>query len=254
MIAGGSQQLRLFRRAIRDGATLEQACAATGDVITPAEGRFYIAQDSKTPPPPEAFQLLFHPDARAAASQPQEAPMASAANMKENGEGAGISGEYKRPDAARAFEIYDKQIAPKKAKMDTIKGDLSQPYQDIKDEAHFPRKVLNFITSIEDEEEAKRDHLLLALSEGLRHRKLFIPDDLVSRADGTSGNGIVPGGTAPRLRLATLPMGIPSDGSETDLADAAGPDDDDEAAGLDDFEEASEEELAAQADRKGRKR
>lgn len=58
--SGGSQQLRQFRRAIRDGATLEEACAATGNIITPAEGKIYLAADAKNPPPPEAFELLGH--------------------------------------------------------------------------------------------------------------------------------------------------------------------------------------------------
>jgi len=57
---GGSQQLRQFRRAIRYGATLEEACAATGNIITPTEGKIYLAADAKNPPPPEAFELLGH--------------------------------------------------------------------------------------------------------------------------------------------------------------------------------------------------
>ena len=34
--------------------------------------------------------------------------------------------EYKRPDAAKAFEIYDKQIKPKKAHISTLTGELLQ--------------------------------------------------------------------------------------------------------------------------------
>lgn len=101
--------------------------------------------------------------------------------------------EYKRPDAAKAFDIYDKQIAPKLTHLNTLKGDLSQPYDDIKQHANFPRKILNFIVGIENEEdEAKRDHFLLALAEGLRHRNLFLPRDLVTMANGEDGDDIVP--------------------------------------------------------------
>lgn len=136
------------------------------------------------------------------------------------------STEYKRPDAAKAFDIYDKQIAPKLTHLATLKGDLSQPYDDIKQHANFPRSVLNFIVKLESEEDdAKRDHMLLALGEGLRHRKLFIPRDLVTMAEGNDGDDIVPTGEREDDMLATL-------------------DDDD-----DDFE-ASETELAAQAGRK----
>jgi len=56
----GSQQLRTFRRAIRDGATLEDACAATGNLIDPAEGKLWLAADAKNPPPPEAYELIGH--------------------------------------------------------------------------------------------------------------------------------------------------------------------------------------------------
>ena len=103
------------------------------------------------------------------------------------------STEYKRPDAAKAFDIYDKQIAPKLTHLSTLKGDLSQPYDDIKQHANFPRKVLNFIIGLENEEDdSKRDHLLLALAEGLKHRQLFLPRDLVTMADGEDGGDIVP--------------------------------------------------------------
>lgn len=141
------------------------------------------------------------------------------------------SGEYQRPDAAKAFDIYDKQIAPKLTHLSTLKGDLSQPYDDIKQHAHFPRKVLNFIIGLENEEDdAKRDHLLLALAEGLRHRKLFIPRDLVTMAEGVDEDDIVPAG-------------------EREDDDLLIDEDDDDDDGF----EASEVELAAQAGRGSKK-
>lgn len=234
MSVGGSQQLRLFRRAIRDGATLEEACAASGTlengqpIISLAEGRIYLAADAKNPPPPEAFELI--------GPTGKETAMAATAQQEpQNG------GEYKRPDAAKAFDIYDKQIKPKLTKIDTARGELSQPWQDIKEHAHFPRPVMNFLISLENiEDEAKRDHYLLALSDGLQHRKLFLPRDLVTMADGNDGAEIVQLGNRKKPQLATLPLGVPSDGTESDLA---------EAGEGDDFEEASDDELAAQRDR-----
>jgi hypothetical protein len=137
-------------------------------------------------------------------------------------EGGGVTGEYQRPDAAKAFEIYDKYIAPKKAAISTLTGDCSQPWQDIKKVAHFPRSVMNFLLALENiDDDAKRDHHLLALSSGLAHRKLFLPRDLVTMADGEDGGDVVPTGERPRMKLV----------------------------GIDDDFEASEEELAAQAHR-----
>lgn len=166
----------------------------------------------------------------------------AAAAKKEDGEGAGVTNEYKRPDAAKAFEIYDKQIKPKLTKIDTARGECSQPWQDIKEHAHFPRPVMNFIIAMENiEDDAKRDHFLLALSAGLEVRKLFLPRDLVTMANGEDGGSVIPFGERQRPQLATLQ---PSDGTEEDLADAGFDDDDD-------FTEATPEELAAQEGRGG---
>ena len=239
----GSQQLRIFRRAIREGATLEEACEATGPGgINLDEGRIHLARDQRNPPPPEAYDLIEAPAAK-------EPAMAAAAKQNEPDNG----GEYKRPDAAKAFDVYDKQIKPKLTKIDTARGECSQPWQDIKEHAHFPRQVMNFIIALENiDDDAKRDHFLLALSSGLQERQLFLPRDLVTMANGEDGGNVIPMGERQRPQLATLagdpnlPMGVPSDGSETDLADAAGEDEP--------FEEASEEELAGQAQRPSNQR
>jgi len=179
--------------------------------------------------------------------------MASAAK-KEDGEGAGVSGEYKRPDAEAALKIYREEIAPKNAHISTIKGDLSEPYKRIKDKCHFPRKVLDFLMQLDDMEDAKRDHWLLALHSGLGELKLKLPSDLVTMAQGEDGGSVIPFGERQKPQLATLAgdpnlkMGVESDGTETDLADAG---DDDDVAN-DEFDEATEEELAGQDGRPDR--
>jgi hypothetical protein len=153
----------------------------------------------------------------------------AAAAKKQDGEGAGISGEYKRPDAAAAIKIYREEIAPKEAHMATIKGDLSEPRKRMKDDCHMPRKVFDFAVKLADLEDAKRDHWLLALRGLFAELKLFMPRDLVTMADGDDGNEIIPTGERAKPKLATL-GGKPA---------------------ADDFE-ASEEELAQQEGRKRR--
>lgn len=55
-MTGGSQQLRRFRRAIRNGDTLEEAALAAG--ISLGEARMHFEADQRDPPPPEAFELI----------------------------------------------------------------------------------------------------------------------------------------------------------------------------------------------------
>jgi len=57
-MTGGSQQLRRYRIARRDGATVHTACVEAG--ISISEARLIEAEDLKNPPPAEAFELLGH--------------------------------------------------------------------------------------------------------------------------------------------------------------------------------------------------
>lgn len=161
--------------------------------------------------------------------------MATAAKHDDDDDTGGISGEYKRPDARTAIKIYKQEIAPKKEHLATIMGDLSDPYARIKDECNFPRTVLDLLFKLKGMEDAKRDHYLLALNLGLSELNITMPRDLVTMAEGTDGGDVIPIGSR---KTASMPT-IPSDGSETDLADAAD----------DDFTEATEDELAAQTGR-----
>lgn len=149
----------------------------------------------------------------------------------DDGTGGGVNGEYKRPDAEKALEIFESEIAPKQAHMATIKGDLSDPYKRIKDDCHVPRKILDFAIVIADLEEAKRDHFLLALNLLFKELNVFMPSDLVTMAEGEAGGNVIPLGSKPQSDdLVTL--------SE----------DDDDGDGEAPFE-ASEEELAKQQGR-----
>lgn len=138
-----------------------------------------------------------------------------------------IEGEYKRPNAKRAIEIFDEHISPKLTAMNTIKGDLKEPWQMVKDEANIPRSVFNFVQKLVDEDDdAKREHMLRSLRELLIAYDLTIEPDLVDQAYGHNSANIVQFGGRRDPGLATLS------------------DDDDD----DDFE-ASEEELAQQEGR-----
>lgn len=162
----------------------------------------------------------------------------------ESGEGGGITGEYKRPDAARALKIFEDEIAPKQAHMQTIKGDLSDPYKRIKDDCHFPRTVLEFAIKLADMEQAKKDHFLLALNLIFAELDLTMPRDLVTLASGEADKPIVPEAKAKEPAPAARPR--PTLVSAPPVKDH--PADDSDLAGG--FTEATAEELAQQEGRK----
>lgn len=113
-------------------------------------------------------------------------------------------GEYHAPQMTEAKKIHDLQIKPGLAVIATKKGDLSEPYKKIKDECHCPRMILNFLVALDNMEEHKRDHHLLALREGLLAYKMFMPSDLVTKAQGGDASEVVPTKDRPNADLATL--------------------------------------------------
>jgi hypothetical protein len=112
--------------------------------------------------------------------------------------GAGdTGGEYARPNAERAAEIYDDHISPKLTQINTIKGDLKEPWQMLKDEANFPRKEFNYLQSlVEEDDDVKRQHRLRALKAGLEHYGLAVEPDLVDNMEGHNSANVVQFGAA----------------------------------------------------------
>lgn len=203
---GGSQQLRLFRRAIRDGTSLFAAAELAG--MSPMEAKLHFEADVRDPPPAEAFELLYDPSSTAAKEADMGRPRRMAREPEtgdDDGTGGGVTGEYKRPDAKKAIKIYREEIAGRKAHMAEIRGDLSDPFKRIKDDCKFPRTVLDFLMKVDDLEEAKRDHWLLALNLGLKELKLTLPRDIVTLAEGEDGGEVVPtGDVRPRPNLVAV--------------------------------------------------
>ncbi len=116
-----------------------------------------------------------------------------------------VTGEYQRPNAARAIEIFDEHISPKLTHINTIKGDLKEPWQMLKDEANMPRKEFNYVQSlVEEDDDAKLEHRLRALRELLIAYDLTIPPDLVDQAQGHNSSNIVQFGERRDPGIATL--------------------------------------------------
>ena len=99
----------------------------------------------------------------------------------------------------------------------------SEPWDQLKEQSRIPRVVFNFVQKlVEEDDDQKRDHMLVSLTDLLTARGLGVPSDLVTMADGTAGSSPVPSVERKGPFLAAV------DGKAND-----------------DFE-ASEEELAAQ--------
>lgn len=130
-----------------------------------------------------------------------------------------VGGIYKKPDAASAFKILDNEIKPRLAFIAEKRGDLSDPYKRIKDDCNYPRDVLDFIGRLDGMEDAKRDHVMMALHLGLEYRNYRRPLDLVSMAEGATANDpIVQAGARERPKLVTVSDGF----DDGELAAAAG--------------------------------
>ena len=200
MTAGGSQQLRIFRRARRDGASIEAAAEAAGIAIS--EARLIMAEDAKNSPSEEAYELIGTTPAEEEADVAGRRKARAAEDKPE---------EIKKKDFAGAVRAYRQDILPAQAKVGEHAQEQSTAYKHIKKHCHIQPTAARQAFRLDGMDEAKRDDWIRGFLGLLRELKIPLESsDLVDMAEGK---------TAAKPVLAT--MGIPSDGSETDLADAA---------------------------------
>lgn len=240
MTVGGSQQLRLFRRARRDGSTIEVAAVLAGMGI--AEARLHAADDDRNPPPEEAYELLGTTQSPGTAapeiaglqrlhagrdcSAPSEHPASLAPRNNQQQENdmargkkkdAPISGEIQKPDYALAVRYYREDIKPAQSKVGEFAQEQSTAYKAIKKNAHIQPAAAKLAFRLDDMEEAKRDDFLRCFNGLLKELKIYMPRDLADIAEGkgTTAENVVPINDGVRPGLATIPM---SDGIDADLA------------------------------------
>lgn len=215
MSAGGSQQLRTFRRAMRDGYDINYAATLAGIGI--GEARLHAADDAKNPPPPEAFEPLSTPPALSCAPevQPQENDMARTARKAPDNNG----GEVPTKDFALAVKLYREDIKGAANKVGEHAQEMSTAYKAIKKNAHIQPAAAKLAFKLLETEDAKRDDFLRCLNGLLAELKIGLEPDLVDQMQGGDNKGPAPvqSNARPRPQLVTVP---PSDGTETDLADA----------------------------------
>jgi hypothetical protein len=235
MTTGGSQQQRIFRRAIRDGRGIMDAAIEAGIGI--GEARLIANEDAANPPPPEAYELLVLPPAVALETQ-VEIPLGTPAPPSASPENVTMGRAKKSepaveqvftPDYDLAVRLYRQDIRPAIGKVGEHSQEMSTAYKAIKKQAHIQPQAARAAFRLIDMEEAKRDDYLRSFNGLLKALGIFMPVDLVDAAQGkgTVGDSVVPMGQRPRPQLATVPTGPEGD---NDLIDAAGGDDQQQAA------------------------
>lgn len=148
------------------------------------------------------------------------------------------AGVIKVKDFDLAKRLYVNDIKPAKSRAGEAMQEASTAYKQVKKQAHIQPSAMKAAVKVLEMEDAKRDDWLRCFNGFLTANNVDPdPKDMVDamQAGGQADDGYA----RPKISLVTL--GEASDGTETDLADAAD----------DGFDEVSEEELAMQAGRGG---
>lgn len=212
MTVGGSQQLRIYRRAIRDGATMMTACATSG--IALSEARLIDAEDRRNPPPEECFELLQTTPAPACAP-PQKDDDMGRPRKKDTGI---INGEVPKPDFALAVKLFRDEIRPAMGTVGEGAQEMSTAYKAIKKQAYIQPQAARAAFRLVDMEESKRDDYLRSFNGLLTELKIFMPTDLVDKAEGKdTGSNVVPMGAGKRPASGLVTMPAPYVGDDADL-------------------------------------
>ena len=239
-MSGGSQQLRTFRRARRDGSSIEVAAELAGIPI--GEANLHAEADAIAPPPPECFEPISHPRHRAA--QQKEVPMARTARKPKDDD----TGEVKKMDFERVKSIYLNDIAPAKSEASSKGQTVAEAMKIIKKQCHVePQGAQKAFSAFRMEDAHREIHIrsMVGVFNALMGSEILTCNfgDLVDIAEGK-----VPAKPRPRPKLVTIP-GHPDD--DSDLADAGGGSDPKDGSDGDEFE-ATPEELAKQEGRKSK--
>ncbi len=208
-MTGGSQQLRLYRRARRDGATMATACVISG--ISMGEARLHDAEDAKNPPPPEAFELL-NPAPVEAQPQKENDDMARPKKQPQ-------VEQVHAPDYGKAVRIYREDIKPAQSKVGEYAQEQSTAYKAIKKDCHIQPGAAKLAFRLDNMEESKRDDFLRSFNGLLKALNIFMPRDLADIAEGKqdADENVVPFGDRKAPQLATIPAYT---GDDSDLLEA----------------------------------
>ncbi|MDQ4421447.1 hypothetical protein OOT33_13550 [Sphingobium sp. DEHP117] len=168
-MSGGSMQLRLFRRAIREGKTLMTACAESGLSLT--EARLTIAADAANPPQDDAYELI--------GSARKDCEMAR--NAKKKDDEVEI---VKKPDFDRAIKILKGDLNPLTEEGAKIRGDQAAAWKTIEKDCNCNKKAMKAVHALMRMDPELRDDYLRTLYGGMQAAGIGISEDLVDQMEG----------------------------------------------------------------------
>jgi len=155
MSRAGSQNLRLFRRAIRDGKTLMTACVESG--LSMAEAKLTLAEDAADPPGPECFELI--------GATRKEDDMARNAKAKDDEVEL-----IKTPDFKRAIKVITNDVEPQDERNAKARGEMSAAWKIVEDECHVNKAAAKDFRKIRNMSDELRDDYLRSLYGRRWHR------------------------------------------------------------------------------------
>ena len=225
-MTAGSFQLRRFRVMIRDGIALEAAAAAAEVGMSIGEAQLTVQGDRRNPPGPECYEIFPHRASPAPEAQPKETTMAGRRRARQEAEQVE---EVKGMDFARAVRLFKHDISPAQGKVGEFSQEMSTAYKEIKKHCGIQPQAARAAFKLADMEDDKRDDWLRCFYGLIEELGIGITEDLVDMSEQRQSApepdvAPIPRGPAPRVNnrkpkpLATVQT---SDGSETDLRDAA---------------------------------
>jgi len=188
-MSGGSMQLRMFRRSIREGKSLAFACQISG--ISPAEGKLIIKDDEANPPPDDAYQMI--------GTARKEDDMARGAKKKED-----EVEQIGKPDFDRALRIYREDIKPAQAKVGEFAQEQSTAYKEIKKDCNIVPGAAKLAFKLDQMEDTKRDDFLRSLNGLMKVLNIGLSADLVDQAEGDDVGGVIPVAKSSRPQMMSV--------------------------------------------------
>lgn len=167
MTGGGSMQLRMFRRAIREGKSLSFAAQIAG--FSFEEARLTMEADKANPPPPEYYEMIGAPR--------KEEPMARTAKQEE-------AHEIPKPDFDRAIKILKKDLNPLTEESAKVRGDQAAAWKMIEKDCNCNKKAMKAVHSLMRMDPELRDDYLRTFYGAMEAADIGISEDMVDRMEG----------------------------------------------------------------------